>query len=324
MTKKFQIIICVFVIMGVMLGIPSIQVDATSNHYTSIEQIYRNINQYDGQDVTLTGKVVGLTFSESDSGNKYTTFMLDDDTAAPLKVFSYSHLLISEGDTVKVSGTFHEALEKGDYTFYMQIVATPGEVEVIVVENLLSKLLPVIIAIFVIVAIFLAYKRYKKDLTPDNHKRGKDFEKVVIDLFNKTEWNIEDWTRDVSGDAGRLVRSDMNPDVIVSHKETGRQFAIECKYRSKFGKGKFEEKKGFGVGIEWANKSQIKNYKRFEEKKRIPVYILIGFGGSPNRPERMFLAQLKAVMSYESILKRYLEDFERSPKDKFTIEEFKK
>ena len=56
---------------------------------SSVEQIYGNMDLCDGQNVTLTGRVTSLEFPISAKGNKYTTFMLDDATATPLKVFSY-------------------------------------------------------------------------------------------------------------------------------------------------------------------------------------------------------------------------------------------
>lgn len=45
---------------------------AISNQRSSVEQIYKNINIYDKQNVILTGKVVGLTFSISDVGINFT------------------------------------------------------------------------------------------------------------------------------------------------------------------------------------------------------------------------------------------------------------
>lgn len=319
MTPKFQIIICVFVTMGVILGIPTIQVDATS--YPSVEQIYRNVNQYDEQDVTLTGKVVGLTFSVSDSGNKYTTFMLDDDTATPITVFSYSHLLISEGDTVKVSGTFHEAFEKGNYTFYMQIMATPGEVIVVKrAEDFLSKLLPVIIAIFVIVAIIIVYKkRYKQDKIPKDSKYevGIAFETYVQSLFDGKDWRMVNYTKDAFKKFGRKVESDSDPDFVMRHKDTNEVIAIECKYRSKFMKGLN------AYGITWAEKHQIENYNAFWEKTKYPVFAIIGIGGAPSKPKRIFTVPLYQL-KYPFASGDYLQQFERHPKDKFTIEEFKK
>ena len=56
-TTKIQIIIYALVIIGVVGGIPSIQAVATPNQCSSVEQIYKNIDLCDGQNVTLTGKV---------------------------------------------------------------------------------------------------------------------------------------------------------------------------------------------------------------------------------------------------------------------------
>ena len=170
MIKKFQIIICVHVIIGVVFGVTLTQAVVISNQCTSgVEQIYRNVKLCDKQNVTLTGRIVGLTLSVSDSGNKYTTFMLDDATAAPIKVFSYTHLLVSEGDTVKVNGIFYEVFEKSGYKFYMQIVTTPEQIFIVKrAESMLIRVLPVLITLLVTVVVLIAYKKYK------SHKISKD------------------------------------------------------------------------------------------------------------------------------------------------------
>ena len=321
MTKKFQIIFQIIiyslVIIGVMGGILSTQVVAAPNQCLSVEQIYKNIDLYDGQNVTLIGKVVNLTLSVSASGNKYTTFMLDDATAAPLKVFSYTHLSISEGDTVKVSGTFHEVLWRKDYTFYMEIITTPEEVSI--VESLLSKLLPVIITIFVIAVLFIIYKKYKQHkISKDGkYEAGKAFEAYVLSLFDMRDWSIVDYTKDLSKKIGRKVESDSNPDLVMRHKDTNKVIAIECKYRSGFVEGTK------GYGITWAPKYQIKNYNAYREKTNYPVFAIIGIGGSPAKPKSIFTVPLYRL-KYSFAFEDYLNEFERSSQDKFTIEEFKK
>ena len=191
-----------------------------------------------------------------------------------------------------------------------------------------------IIAITVVGAftlLFVLKKRKKQQKTPldlrhyfstqNYHEMGKDFEKFVIHLFDEKEWIIEDWTRDMSRTAGRLVRSDLKPDIIVTHRNTGRQFAIECKYRSNFVEGRLESGR-IDFGIWWANRRQIENYRKFHEEFNIPVFILIGIGGRPTNPEKMFLIPFRAMMRYEFTLRRYLERFERPTNRPFSINEF--
>jgi len=317
---KFKIRVQKYIFILLLVILFSSQISAAPEQCSSVEKIYRNVDFCDGQNITLTGKVVGLTLSVSDSGNKYTTFMLDDATAAPIKVFSYTHLSISEGDMVKISGTFYEVLEKSGYTFYMQIETTPEEVFIIDRESLLMRLLPVIIiTIFVIALIFILYKKYKQHKISKNieYEIGASFENYVQSLFDMGDWRIVRATSDLGGKYERRVESDSDPDFVMRHKKSNKVVAVECKYRSGFGKGREEP------GIFWASEYNIKNYGVFREKEKIQVFIAIGIGGAPSKPDHLYLVPLYCL-KYRFASKEYLEKFERSPNDKFTIGEFKK
>lgn len=308
------------VIIVVVGGILSTQVVATSSQCSSVEQIYKNMDLCDGQNVTLTGKVTSPEFPISERGNKYTTFMLDDATATPIKVFSYTHLPVSEGNTIKVSGTFHKVVLKYDYTFPMQIVTTPEDVFIVIPsESLLNRLLPIIITIFVIVGIFIVYRQYMRYKTSKDTKyeMGVAFENYVQSLFYMGDWKIVRSTGDLARKLGRRVESDSDPDFVMRHKDTNKIIAVECKYRSRFIKGREE------YGIWWAPEYKIRNYNIFREKENRPVFIAIGIGGTPSKPDHLFLVPLYCL-KYRFVPKEYLRKFERSPKNKFTIKEFKK
>ena len=303
-----------------MVSASSIQAVAISNQCSSVEQVYKNTDLCDGQNVTLTGRVTSLEFPISAKGNKYTTFMLDDATATPLKVFSYTHLPLSEGDTVKVSGTFHKVVPGANYNFTMQIVTTPENVFVVKpAESLLNKLLPALITFLIILVGFIAYKRYKryKISVGTKYEAGISLENYVLSLFDMRDWSIVDYTKDLSKKFGRKVESDSNPDFVMRHKDTNKVIAIECKYKSRFMRGVKEH------GITWASEYQIKNYNAFREKTNYHVFAVIGIGGSPSKPKSMFIVPLYRL-KYPFASEDYLRKFERSPKNKFTIEEFKK
>jgi hypothetical protein len=68
-------------------------------------------------------------------------------------------------------------------------------------------------------------------------------------------------------------------ELEFSLKDIKRRFAIECKYRSK----------SYDGIVEFAEKRQLITYKNFEKENKIPVYILLGFGGQPSNPSELFL-----------------------------------
>jgi hypothetical protein len=47
--------------------------------------------------------------------------------------------------------------------------------------------------------------------------------------------------------------------------------------------------------VDLAGKDQLERYRKFQNEKKIPVYIALGFGGEPNQPENLFLLPLKNI-----------------------------
>ncbi|MDP2767911.1 MAG: hypothetical protein Q8O41_10785, partial [Candidatus Methanoperedens sp.] len=88
-----------------------------------------------------------------------------------------------------------------------------------------------------------------------------------LDLIDPKQWSIENWTKDVSEELGRRVKSDSNPDYTIKHLKSARKFSIECKYH-----GHLYDKI---PGIRWAKEYQILNYNRFENEEKHPVYVVI-------------------------------------------------
>ena len=120
-----------FVILAcVLLFIFCIEASAVAGTCSTIKDIYSNAEHCDGQQVVLKGQVSKLKHQKSGKGNKYTTFLVSDNTSRPMKVFTFSHLQdISEGDSVMVSGTFKKVSATKDYEFPMQVNTTPADVK---------------------------------------------------------------------------------------------------------------------------------------------------------------------------------------------------
>jgi hypothetical protein len=45
-------------------------------------------------------------------------------------------------------------------------------------------------------------------------------------------------------------------------------------------------------GIDWAKPFQIQTYINYQAQNRIPVFIAIGIGGRPKKPEKLFVTPL--------------------------------
>lgn len=144
----------------------------------------------------------------------------------------------------------------------------------------------------------------------DSYGKGYSFEDYIASLFPSYDWVIADKTRDYSKKFNRLVESDSNPDFTFRHIKTNKTFAIECKYRSYFYEG------GFGLTYK-----QLKNYTNFSSKNNIPVFVVLGVGGSPKKPQKLFSIPITNLDSSSSgfFSKEDLQKFERSPITPFTI-----
>lgn len=151
-----------------------------------------------------------------------------------------------------------------------------------------------------------------KRIKSQNYAKGFEFEKYAISLFNEENWVIERVSSDVSEAVGRYVHSDSWPDLTIKNRRTGRRFSIECKYRSNFCTHRDCKQ------IRWAEEHQIRSYNKFQNKENHLVYVIIGVGGAPSKPERLFLLPLNSLRQ-PFVKEDYLSDFELSLNDENMI-----
>lgn len=145
------------------------------------------------------------------------------------------------------------------------------------------------------------------DQFEDNFKKGYEFERYVVNLFNDNYFNINTWTTDISGKHdGKWVESNLNPDLIMRYVPRDEKFAIECKYRTNLENG----------NLKWSYQDQIDRYNRFELDNSIPTFVVIGLGRDPSNPGRMFCIPLKDA-KYPVLYPDIFERFERPPSRRF-------
>lgn len=135
----------------------------------------------------------------------------------------------------------------------------------------------------------------KEELSSFKTKDSKDdgagalFEKFISQKFDMQSFQLIEWRSDKFHN-GVYAKSNHLPDMeweIVHPLARKGRFAIECKYRSGY----------FNGGIELAKDYQFKNYKEYERKARVPVFIVLGVGGRPDSPDELFVIPLKNLNS---------------------------
>lgn len=139
-----------------------------------------------------------------------------------------------------------------------------------------------------------------KALIGHSHSKGDVFEEYVSRLFPECEYEILHYTPGKDVLSGRGIKSREYPDFQILHRPTGKTFWIECKYRSRLYDGK----------LVWAKDWQLERYKSFQEEHRPEkVYVIVGFGGLPMRPKRMYCFPLDMIdypALYPTSIKRYI------------------
>ena len=136
--------------------------------------------------------------------------------------------------------------------------------------------------------------------------KGNLFETCVVDLFDKSHFTVVDWTTDMMRKHNRYVESDSNPDLTMRHNISDMVFSVECKFRSKLYRG----------ALNWSNWKQLRRYKSYSFDNEVPLFVVIGLGGSPQCPDRMFCIPIED-MEYPSLYPKIFEEYERNPEKMF-------
>ena len=121
--------------------------------------------------------------------------------------------------------------------------------------------------------------------TTNPYWKGTRFEQYVSTLFPEPDFVIQDRTRDVSKFLNRRVESDTHPDFLFRNQKTGKSFAVECKWRGKWAQGSSGE-----LGL-WWNKAQGNRYNTHQKESGIPVFVALGIGGSPEKPQEVYFLE---------------------------------
>jgi hypothetical protein len=124
------------------------------------------------------------------------------------------------------------------------------------------------------------------ELIDINQKAGLDFEKFVVQKFNKKFFPIRNWAGDKYVE-GRYADTTTQPDIQLSLKlgKSSYPFAVECKWRSQ-PKGDF---------VQFANDGQLERYKAFADKENYPVFIVLGIGGKPSNPDELYILPVEEL-----------------------------
>ncbi len=143
------------------------------------------------------------------------------------------------------------------------------------------------------------------DFNDPTHAAGYAFERHVIGLLSR-DFRVIGWMQD-----GMRAREeiDFSPDLVVEHVPTGTVIGIECKFRSSL----------FGGNISWAKEYQPSKYRRFAAQTGHRTFVVIGVGGTPERPDYMYCLPLWQAQ-HNRLKPADLKRYRRDPRRKFVYD----
>jgi hypothetical protein len=117
-------------------------------------------------------------------------------------------------------------------------------------------------------------------------KSGYDFEKFVVQKFDRKHFKVKEWAGDKYVE-GIYAETTQHPDLLLELAAHDAKYllSVECKWRKEF-------RNDF---VEFANEAQLKRYQKFEEEKGIPVFVALGIGGTPSKPEQLYVIPLRFI-----------------------------
>ena len=137
------------------------------------------------------------------------------------------------------------------------------------------------------------YLRIKSLTMNDEVLKGREFENYVVDLFdipNNKNLTLKEWRGDKSL-PGIYPESNSAPDFVFEYD--GKQFAVECKWRSHLPKD---------IEKELLPAERMASFQQFSTERRMPVYLLLGIGGLPNDPDNLYFSCIDKEFSVETLV----------------------
>jgi hypothetical protein len=130
--------------------------------------------------------------------------------------------------------------------------------------------------------------------------KGEKFEKYVENtIFPKENYDLIHRSNSFNQNKDRYAEETLKPDFKFRCKESGNEFYVEAKYRSKANNSN---------KIELMSLKQFERFKEIQKDEVCPIYILIGYGGLPTNPFMLSLIPIEKIeylSIYVSILKKF-------------------
>lgn len=112
--------------------------------------------------------------------------------------------------------------------------------------------------------------------------KGCLYEEWVKEQFDKRIFSIETWNK--SGSLDNALTGSIIPDFYYKLETETKQehFHVECVYRAS----------AFNGEVSWGNDEKVAGLNRYAEKASDPVFLILGLGGKPDMPEKIWIIRI--------------------------------
>lgn len=118
-------------------------------------------------------------------------------------------------------------------------------------------------------------------------KKGEEFENFVrVNLFQKDSFKIVERTHNYNINKDDFVESTLKPDFKFRSLKTNMEFYVEAKWRQSL----------YNDTLKWSYPEQFDRYQSYS--KDLPLFIVIGLGGSPSHPDKLFLERIDQMRDH--------------------------
>jgi hypothetical protein len=120
---------------------------------------------------------------------------------------------------------------------------------------------------------------------PESFEKGELFQKYIRDfIFTKRHYVIVDKTHSYLENLGDFIESTVNPDYKFRDISTNKEFFIEAKFRTNI---------TYNDKVEICSPDQLSRYQSYAA--HLPLFILLGLGGTPLTPKLLSLLPISAI-----------------------------
>jgi len=152
----------------------------------------------------------------------------------------------------------------------------------------------------------MEYKNISEKQIAKKKEAKLEFEDFVDSLFKSEKFKTKALKREIAQSQHISSSHQSYPDFLVRYSDGSKStmFAVKCKWNPKLIQTH-----------SWKSPAKIQKLLLFEQETKTPLFVVLGFGGSPSAPEFVYLARLEKLK--ECMVKlSYLFNFKRQVTDK--------